>query len=335
MPRRILVTGGFGFIGSAYVKRRVAAGDDLLIVDSNTYAGDETRLLSVKDGYETRTIDIASDDFIDFVKKEKPDLLVHFAAETHVTRSEIDPEAFFHTNVLGTRNVLNAVATLSSCLLAHISTDEVYGPCHGEPFREGDKAPGEGKATSAYARSKAVGDDLVRSFSDSIDLVVIRPTNCFGPWQHPEKAIARWMTRLAQGQRIPVWGDGQQVRDWMFVDDACAGIDRIIEKGQLGKTYNLAPESGPFTNLEIARMAAAAAGKEESAVYLTAYDRPQHDRRYAVDASRVKALGWTVERDLKARLEETWEWYWTHQGWWSAHLRQSEALYEDAQRRGS
>ena len=145
---------------------------------------------------------------------------MHFAAETHVTRSEGAAEAFFHANVEGTRSVLDAAVAAGVPRVVHMSTDEVYGPCPGAPFGEHQKLPGEGLATSAYARSKALADDLAHSYSDRLDVVIARPTNCIGPWQHPEKAVPRWATRALRGERLPVWGDGQQVRDWMFVSDA-------------------------------------------------------------------------------------------------------------------
>ena len=160
-------------------------------------------------------------------------------------------------------------------------------------------------------------------------MIVVRPTNCFGPWQHPEKAIPRWTTRALRGERLPVWGDGQQVRDWMYVEDACDGIRVLIERGETGEVYNLAPEAAQRTNLEIAQAVARAAGRDEDAVYLTAYDRPDHDRRYAVDATKVRALGWNPRLDFETRLRQTVEWYRDNTGWWESLIPEAERIYDD------
>lgn len=336
MNDRILVTGGLGFIGSALIRRLAARGRDVLNVDMGTYAGDDRRLSGVGPGtVRTTDLDVADPELIRLVRTERPGLIVHFAAESHVTRSEGQEDLFFHSNVAGTRRVMEAAAEAGTDLVLHVSTDEVYGPCSGEPFRESDKVPGEGAATSAYARSKALADDVASSFSERIPVIVVRPSNCFGPWQHPEKAIPRWVTRSLLGQRMPVWGDGRYVRDWMFVEDACAGIEVVIARGAPGEAYNLAPEGPQRTNLEIARMIARVSGRGEDSVFLTRYDRPDHDRRYAIDASKASSLGWRSEDDLEGRLSETIAWYRDHADWWMPHLDEAERLYEDSLERGA
>ena len=328
----MMVTGGLGFIGSAFL--RLAARDASTVnVDAFTYAADPRRL----EGLDVRTerLDVADAGLRSVVDSHRPRVIVHFAAESHVTRSESGPDVFFRTNVEGTRNVMDAALAIEPELVLHVSTDEVYGPCPAEPFAEDDKGPGEGRATSAYARSKALADDLAMSYRDRLPVIVARPTNCFGPWQHPEKAIARWTIRALRGQRLPVWGDGQQVRDWMFVEDACRGLNTLIEHGEPGLAYNLAPQGSERTNLEMAEAIAAAAGLDRDAVYLTAYDRPQHDRRYAVDAARVRALGWDPEVDIESRVGETVAWYRAHEDWWRALVGEAEGLYSDAEERAS
>jgi dTDP-glucose 4,6-dehydratase len=261
-----------------------------------------------------------------------PKVVFHFAAETHVTRSEATPEVFFHNNVEGTRNVLAAAGRAGVGLVIHVSTDEVYGPALDRAFAETDKRTGEGAATSPYARSKALADDLA-AHCEHVPVIVVRPTNCFGPWQHPEKAIPRWATRALRGEPIPVWGDGLYVRDWMYVEDACDAIALIAQRGGPGMVFNVAPEMEPRTNIDIARHIARAAGASEDLVYLTAYDRPSHDRRYAVDATRLRALGWSPTLPLEDRLDETVEWFRDHQDWWSPLLAGSEALYRDDHKR--
>jgi dTDP-glucose 4,6-dehydratase len=335
MNGRTVVTGGFGFIGSAFIRRLSRGGGQILNVDLGTYAGDERRLDEVPSG-TVRTIraDVADRSIWDLFRRERPAVIVHFAAETHVTRSEGDAGLFYRSNVEGTRQVFEAAVRADAGMLVHVSTDEVYGPCLDRPFREAEKVPGEGRATSAYARSKAVADDLARSFFDRLPVILVRPTNCFGPWQHPEKAIARWATRALLGERIPVWGDGGQIRDWMFVDDACAGIEMLIARGTPGEAYNLGPQGPQRTNLEIARLVARAAGRGDDAVYLTAYDRPQHDRRYAVDCSKVNALGWRPATGLERGIGETVDWYRGHRDWWTSLLPEAEQIYSDAMPRG-
>ena len=250
---RFLVTGGLGFIGSMFVRRLVELGDAPINVDIQTYAGDERRLGDLPGRYELMPVDVANEAFTSLVLEKRPSVIVHFAAESHVTRSEIASELFYRTNVEGTRRVMEAAEQSGAELVIHVSTDEVYGPCSGEPFKEEDKEPGEGRSTSAYAKSKAIADDLALDFAGRVPVIVARATNCFGPWQHPEKAVPRWTTRALRGDRLPVWGDGEQVRDWMYVEDCCDALAVLIEKGEPGHVYNIAPENSPRTNLEIAR----------------------------------------------------------------------------------
>ena len=330
MSGRVVVTGGLGFIGSAFVRALATDGQAVLNVDAATYAGDARRLAEVGPGLaETVRMDVTAGDLAELVRAERPPLLVHFAAETHVTRSEDDGHTFFRTNVDGTRNVLDAAVAAGVERVVHISTDEIYGPCPADPFREDQKLPGEGLATSAYARSKALADDLARSYADRLAVVIARPTNCIGPWQHPEKAIPRWTTRALRGERLPVWGDGLQIRDWMFVDDAVSGLRVLAERGEPGTAYNLGPAGEAVPNVEIARMVARAAGAGEEAVYLSAYDRPQHDRRYAVSTERVAALGWAATRTVQEAVAETVAWYRDHAGWWQTLVPEAERLYAD------
>ena len=242
MSGRLLVTGGLGFIGSAFVRAVAADGARVVNLDAGTYAADERRLAQAPEGaVETVRGDVRDDALAELVARERPSAIVHFAAESHVTRSETAADAFFAVNVEGTRSVLEAALAASVPRVLHVSTDEVYGPCPGAPFREQDKLAGEGLATSAYARSKALADDLAQTYADRLDVVVVRPTNTIGPWQHPEKAVPRWATRALRGERLPVWGDGGQVRDWMYVDDAVGGIRIVLERGRRGEVYNLGP----------------------------------------------------------------------------------------------
>jgi dTDP-glucose 4,6-dehydratase len=326
----VLVTGGLGFIGSELVRRLAADEQRVLNVDLDTYAGDERRLAGVPSHLvETVRIDVASAEFGELVRRERPRLILHLAAESHVTRSERAAELFHRANVDATRRVLEAAMAADVGRVVHMSTDEIYGPCPGAPFTEADKRPGEGLATSPYARSKALADDLALGHADRVDVVVARATNCIGPWQHPEKAVPRWITRALRGQPLPVWGDGMQVRDWMHVSDAVSALLILAERGTRGTAYNVGPGGEGTPNLEIARMVARQTGLPQDAVYLSEYDRPGHDRRYAVDASRVTALGWRPQQTLERAIAGTIEWYRGRGDWWEPLVPEAEALYAD------
>lgn len=329
MNERVLVTGGSGFIGSAVVRALVGRGLQVLNVDKGTYAADERRLESHRSPTLTTVqMDVLDPAFAETVRTFSPARIVHLAAETHVTRSESGAELFRRTNLEGTRNVLEAALAVDVEHLVHVSTDEVYGPCVRTPFVEEDKRPGDGQATSPYAKSKALADDLALSYADRLRIAVIRPTNCFGPWQHPEKAIARWVTRALLGLRLPVWGDGGQVRDWMFVDDAAEAI-LLLSSTEAEGVFNAGPEGHQVVNLDIARTVARLVGLEDEYVYLTAYDRPDHDRRYAVASDRLRALGWAARYELNDSLARTVEWYRGHRAWWGSLVEEAESIYSD------
>ena len=330
MTERVLVTGGLGFIGSRFVQQAAASGDEVSVIDTETYAADRRRLEGIGDQIDVVMSDVADQATTDVVRSIRPDVIVHFAAATHVTRSENEGETFFRTNVEGTRLLLDACEAIPPRLFVHISTDEVYGPCRATPFREEQKEPGEGRATSAYARSKAVADDLAVAAMGRLPVIVTRLTNCYGPWQHPEKAIPRWTLRALNGERLPVWGDGRQVRQWMHRDDACEALWMLCQEGQPGSIYNVAPPTSEVTNLQVAQEVARAAGEDLTSVYLTAYDRPDHDRRYAIDAAKIAATGWRSKISLAHGLSDTVAWYRENRAWWEPLLTESERLYDDA-----
>ena len=330
MDKPVLVTGGLGFIGSAFIRRVTSGGGRVVNIDAHTYAASPARLADVApDLLRTIRLRVEDESIAEIVTETRPRLVVHFAAESHVTRSETQEEAFMRANVDGTRSILEAARAAEVERVVHISTDEVYGPCLEGAFTESEKEPGPGHATSPYARSKALADDVAQGFLETIPLTIVRPTNCFGPWQHPEKAMARWVTRALAGRRLPVWGDGAQSRQWMHVDDASKGIEMLAEKGASGEIYNLGPDSSERTNLEAAELVARLTGAPGDSVYLTAYDRPQHDRRYAVDNSKAAALGWAPDRDFESGLAATVEWYRNHEAWWRPLIETAEALYAD------
>jgi dTDP-glucose 4,6-dehydratase len=211
----------------------------------------------------------------------------------------------------------------------HVSTDEVYGPIPYGAFHEDDKLPGSGLATSSYARSKAFADDLATAFEGSMEVVVVRPTNCFGAWQHPEKALPRWIASALVGEPLPVWGDGRQVRQWLHGEDLAGAIGLLLDTPSPHAVYNIGPRHVPeISNLQLARWVASAAGRSPDSVVLTEYDRPDHDRRYAVDPSRIEAIGWRPA-DVWGNFERTFDWYRRHRPWWIRLRSEAESIYRD------
>ena len=325
---RVLVTGGAGFLGSHAVRRLLEDGAEVLDLDVLTYAGSAARLADLEghSGHRLLRADVADRDAVrDAVRAFHPDAVLHLAAESHVTRSESDPDRFWRTNVEGTRVLLEEAGDAGVPRFVHVSTDEVYGPIPEGAFREEDKRPGEGAATSPYARSKAVADDLARERG----AIVVRPTNCFGPWQHPEKAFPRWVTRALDGRPVPVWGDGGYVRQWLAADDLADALALVLAAPEPEPVYNVGPRHDPeITNLGLARWLLGHLGLPEDRLVLTAYDRPDHDRRYAVDPGRIESLGWKPG-DTWDRFAETVAWYRAHEDWWRPLVPEAESIYDD------
>jgi dTDP-glucose 4,6-dehydratase len=332
--KTVLVTGGAGFLGSHFVRRALAGGAALVVnLDKLSYAGDVRRLddVSADARYCFVRGDVASEpEVATIMDVYRPQVVVHYAAETHVTRSESAPELFHRTNVEGTRVVLEAAEAVGVERFVHISTDEVYGPILEGAFGEDDKPDGEGSATSPYARSKALADDLARSFARRLPVVVVRPTNAFGPHQFPEKAFPRWIVRALRGEPLPVWGDGLYVRQWLYAGDFAEAVALAATAGEPGSVYNVGPRHDPeITNIALARWLVATLGLPPDRIVMTAYDRPDHDRRYCVDATRITALGWRAG-DVWEQLAATVAWYRDHAGWWEPHLAEAESIYTDA-----
>jgi dTDP-glucose 4,6-dehydratase len=333
---RVMVTGGSGFLGSHFVRRWIQSNrGPVLNLDLLTYAGSEVRLADVAahSGYEFVRADVRDARKVEgALRRLRPDAVVHFAAESHVTRSEVAADRFWSTNVEGTRNVLEVSASAGVHRLVHISTDEVYGPIEEGAFTEDQKKPGDSQATSAYAKSKAVADDLAREARD-IEVVVLRPTNCFGPWQFPEKAFARWVTRALSGRPVPVWGDGLYVRQWLHAEDLAGAIELVLDAATPERVYNVGPRHDPeVTNLALATWLVDRLGLPKDRLMLTAYDRPLHDRRYAVDPSRIESLGWRSS-DLWEELAATVDWYRRSEHWWKPLIEEAESIYSDEEAR--
>jgi dTDP-glucose 4,6-dehydratase len=318
---RVLVTGGAGFIGSHFVKRLARRGDDVVVLDKLTYSGNRANLEDVEHQFVHGDICDA-----DAVAEAAAgcDAIVNFAAETHVDRSILGPAEFISTDVLGTQVLLDR-ARHAGVRLVQVSTDEVYGDLEaGGRSREDDPL----RPSSPYSASKAGGDLQVLAYvrTYGVDACITRGANTYGPNQYPEKLIPLFVTNALEGQALPVYGDGRQVREWLYVEDHCAGVEHVLREGEAGEIYNVG--GAERENLEITRRILELTGADESLVRHVA-DRPGHDRRYALDDSKLRRLGWEPSRRLEQGLEETAAWYRDNRAWWEP-LKSGEyrAYYE-------
>lgn len=328
---KVLVTGGAGFIGSAFVRMAIGETDYRVVtLDKLTYAGNLENLAPVEGSDRYRFVhgDICDAALVDsLIAEERPDAIVHFAAESHVDRSILSPEPVVRTNFNGTFSLLEAAKRHAVGRFVHVSTDEVYGSLEA-PAEADENYPLN--PSSPYSASKAGSDLLARSYFVTFKLPVLitRASNNYGPYQFPEKLIPLMITRALDGQSLPVYGDGQQVRDWLYVDDHCRGILAVLQKGRDGEIYNIGG-SRSLPNLDVVRMLLAATNQPES---LIAYvkDRPGHDRRYALSSEKLmRETGWNPVVPFEAGLSRTIEWYRANTAWLS-HVRSGEyrAYYE-------
>ncbi|MCA1840831.1 MAG: dTDP-glucose 4,6-dehydratase [Actinomycetota bacterium] len=330
---RILVTGGAGFLGSHFVRHTLRAGaSNITNIDALTYAGDQRRLAEFDSDprYIFVQEDVADGEAMrQVVAEEAPDVIVHYAAESHVTRSEKQADLFYRTNVEGTRSMLEAAVANDVERFIHISTDEVYGPVLEGYLPESAKPTGTGLSTSPYAQSKAIADDLALSYSNKLQIAVARPTNAFGPWQFPEKAFPRWITRALRGEPLLVWGDGLYIRQWLFAEDFATAIALLVTDAEPGHVYNVGPVHTPeITNIDLVRWLVKYLDLPEDVIEFTAYDRPDHDRRYAVDPAAIQTLGWQPG-DVWSQLAATVDWYKANRSWWQSHVEEAESIYAD------
>ncbi|WP_419917532.1 dTDP-glucose 4,6-dehydratase [Candidatus Poriferisocius sp.] len=315
---RLFVTGGAGFIGSHYVRRVLAGSDDTVVVyDALTYAGNRDNLRGLEG--DPRLVFIRGDVCDRAGVGEAMagcDAVVHFAAESHVDRSIVDPDEFVRTNCGGTNVVCDTARRLGVSRVVCVSTDEVYGSIDEGSFTEADgPAP-----RSPYSASKAGADLIALAYREThgLPVVVTRSSNNFGPYQHPEKVIPLFTTNLLDGLAVPLYGDGDNVRDWCHVEDNCAAIDLVLRQGQPGEIYNIGG-GNELTNRDLANRLLVLCGRDESFIRLVA-DRLGHDRRYSVDTTKVAGLGWSPIRQLEEALAATVDWY-RHNRWWWEPLK--------------
>ncbi len=315
--KNVLVTGGAGFIGSNFVRYMLERYPDLNIVvfDKLTYAGNPDNLAAVADSprYAFVRGDIAERaDVSAALQAHDIDAVVNFAAETHVDRSILDPDAFLHTNSLGTYVLLDESYKHGVERFLYVSTDEVYGSIPEGFFREGDPL----EPNSPYAASKAAGDLMTRAYHTTYGMhtVITRGSNTFGPNQYPEKLMPLFITNALDDQPLPVYGDGMQVRDWLYVEDHASGIDRVLRDGEPGEAYNLGGENERH-NIDVIRRMLEILGKPESLLRYVE-DRPGHDRRYALANDKIRELGWEHAYSFDEALERTIRWYVENEEWW-------------------
>jgi dTDP-glucose 4,6-dehydratase len=314
---KILVTGGAGFIGSAFVRMLIGETDWRVVnLDKLTYAGNLENLAAVDGNERYRFVegDICNEGTVDSImSQEKPDAIVHFAAESHVDRSILSPEPVIQTNLYGTFVLLEAARRHGTARFVHVSTDEVYGSV-AAPLEATEEFPLN--PSSPYSASKAGSDLLARAYfvTYRLPVVVTRASNNYGPYQFPEKLIPLMIANAMENRTLPVYGDGMQVRDWLYVEDHCRGIRAALEKGRDGEIYNIGGNRS-LRNLEVVRKVLDLTGKPESLIeYVT--DRPGHDRRYALSSGKLmKGTGWRPAMDFETGLKRTIEWYAANSPW--------------------
>jgi dTDP-glucose 4,6-dehydratase len=335
------VTGGAGFIGSAFVRDILARGDGtrIVVLDKLTYAGNEANLEPVRrDAEQAGRLRFVRGDIADAAAVDplvaEADAVVNFAAESHVDRSILDPEAFLRTGVLGVHVLLEACrreaerrGPTAAPRLVQVSTDEVYGSVETGRSVEADAmAP-----RSPYAAAKAAGELLVRSYvvTYGLDAVITRGSNTYGPYQHPEKLIPLFVTNALDDRELPLYGDGLQVRDWLYVTDHAAAVEHVLRHGRAGEVYN-APGGTELPNREIVARLLEHLGKPWSLVR-SVPDRPGHDRRYAMDGSKLGAIGWRPAVPFEAGLAATVDWFRSNPDWWRASRSGDWDAYYDRQ----
>ena len=317
--KNILITGGAGFIGSNFINYILSARDDVRIInlDKLTYAGNQENLISSEKNKNYTFIkgDICNNELIDYVfKKHSINFIINFAAETHVDRSILNAEVFFTTNIIGTNVLLEAAKRYKIEKFVQISTDEVYGSL-GAEGRFTEQSPLS--PNSPYSSSKTGADLMVMAYCHTygVPAVITRCSNNYGPFQFPEKLIPLMIINALNGKKLPVYGDGLNVRDWIYVTDHNRAVETVLENGKSGQIYNIGADC-ELKNIEIIKLILSILGKSENLIeYVT--DRPGHDRRYAIDSSKIQhELGWKPVYDFKEAIRKTVEWYLENSSWW-------------------
>lgn len=324
---RIVVLGGAGFIGSNFVRHIVKDLKwDVLVYDKLTYAGNINNLHDVLNSIEFVRGDVADEYTLkNTIDRFQPDIIVNFAAETHVDRSINEPSPFIRTNIIGVYTVLEVMRRTDIDLLLHASTDEVYGDwwgIEGEAKEDSILNP-----SSPYSASKASGDLLIKAYGKTygIRYRIVRPCNNYGPYQHPEKLIPRTIIRLLHGKPAVIYGDGKQVRDWLYVEDTVRAIELVIEKGSDNEIYNICGNTYSTVE-EVVKKIVEIMGKHPSGSVVYGRSRPGEDRRYAMSCKKIWSLGWKPLVDIDLGLRKTVEWYLENEWWWRSLIDEKYVL---------
>ncbi|MCS7300575.1 MAG: dTDP-glucose 4,6-dehydratase [Fimbriimonadales bacterium] len=330
MSKTVLITGGAGFIGSHFTEYILRQYPDyrVRVLDALTYAGRRENLAAAEGNprFEFLQGDVRDRDAVQRAM-QGVDYVVHFAAETHVDRSIVNPDAFITTDVYGTFVMLETARQVGIERFVHVSTDEVYGSAETGRFTEQSPL----QPSSPYAASKAGADLLAQAYyrTYGVPVLIVRPSNTFGPRQYPEKLIPFFTVRALNDEPLPLYGDGLQRRDWLYVGDHVRAIDIVLHQGAIGEAYNIAG-GNERANIEVSRLILHTLGKPESLIQFVK-DRPGHDRRYALDDRKLRALGWQPEADFETALRETVLWYAQHPEWWQPILREQAEYREFVQ----
>lgn len=330
---KILVTGGAGFIGSNFIHYwlKKYPKDKIVNLDKLTYAGNLENLRDIENLYSYKFVkgDICNSKVVDKAMKDV-DIVVHFAAETHVDRSILNPAAFVMTNMIGTQVLLDAALKHKVKRLHHISTDEVFGKLElNSKERFSETTPYNPR--SPYSASKAASDHLVRAYyyTYGLPITITNCSNNFGPCQFPEKFIPLAITNLLEDKRIPIYGDGLYTRDWLYVEDHCRAIDLVLKKGKINETYLVGGMTEDVPNIEVAKIICQTMGKDPEEWIEHIRDRPGHDRRYAVDWRKIKRmLGWQPKHDFETTLKKTIDWYQENEWWWKPLKEKQKNYFE-------
>ena len=313
--KTILVTGGAGFIGSNFIRGLIKKYPDCKIInlDKLTYSGNLDNLKGIKNNSNYTFVkgNICDPGIVDKTAKES-DIIVNFAAESHVDRSIANPSIFLKTDIIGTQVLLEAVRKFQIGKFIQISTDEVYGSIKEGSFKESDSL----KPSSPYSASKASADLLINSYMETyhIPAIITRSSNNFGPYQYPEKLIPLFITNILKGKKVPLYGEGSNIRDWIYVIDNCEAIDFVINNGKSGEVYNIATNNEK-TNLEMTETLLRELGKDDSFIE-NVKDRLGHDFRYSLNCEKILKLGWEPRFNFEQALKETIEWYKNNVDWW-------------------
>ena len=311
---KFLITGGAGFIGSEFVRQAVKKGLEIVVIDKLTYAGDLERLKEVEDGISFYRADITNREFMEHIfKTEKPDVVVHWAAESHVDRSILDASPFIETNVKGTQVLLDVAKEIGVNLFVNIATDEVYGELgeEGQFYEDTPLNP-----NSPYSVSKASADMLGRAYyrTYGLPVITVRPSNNYGYWQYPEKLIPVVILKALNDEPVPVYGAGENVREWLFVSDCAEAVFEIIEKGKPGEIYNVG-SGEERRNIDVVRSILQLLNKPEDLITFVK-DRPGHDFRYSLNTEKIeRELGWKAKVKFEEGVEKTVNWYLKNLDW--------------------